>query len=1278
MPSLPSKDITLELTSAKSCEEVLGLYEQAWRETLMGKPPPRIDAFLMHVAEADRAKLHAELQHIENRHQQRANPPVGTEVPVGTEILAPEVCRTEATLRDGEDGSRMAAGDATVDVPTPPEVSSDLGGVDFGGTVAHNPSAAAGSQTAATLDSEAASSSATDDGDFSVGPVKRRDKPAPIPSVAGYKILGVLGRGGMGIVFKARQAKLNRLVALKMVLAGAHASDHQLTRFFTEAEAVARLQHPNIVQIYEVGEHDGLPYFSLEYVDGGTLSEKIDGKPQPTREAAAIVEMLAYAMAAAHERGIIHRDLKPTNVLLNSDGLPKITDFGLAKRIEDDSSQTKSGTLMGTPSYMSPEQARGETLEIGPLSDVYSLGAILYELLTGRPPFVGTTMLETLAQVRSQEPVPPTRLQSKCPRDLETICLKCLQKEPKQRYGNCEVLADDLRHFLAGEPIKARPVGRVERVWRWCRRNPRVAALNGAVGVLALTVIAALVVVFVRMGREREALAETRKLAGQRLEQAEERIAIGNYQRAHDILHWSDPLLSHDELADVRAKLDTLKSQVDVYAEFRELLDNARFACRFGARRQKEEGRQYCHQLLALYDEIDGRTGRGAAGLPPLNKDQLQLFREDAFEALLTSAQIEQELAADGVEAQRQAAEKALEWLDRAEQLLPGTRALYVHRAPVWAKLGNHQANEADMERARSIQPTSAVDRFWHGFADHLRGDEAKGKKDLSTAANFYRLEIANYAAFLQMRPDHFWGYFNWANAHVNLNERPDLYDALIGFTACTRLRPDFPWPYNNRGTVHLRLGQPDLAVADFTAALARHENYALAYANRGLAYHALKRNDEALVDFTKAIALNPDYTQAYAGRAEIYRERKQDALAVQDYTRLLEFGDNKAALLEKRAAAYRALNQVDAAVSDFGELIQLNPKNLSARTTRAELLLAQEKYAAARDDFTGILEQAPRAAVVWRARAILNWQNLKEFDAALADFEKYSELAPKDAEPHRCVGVIHLGRRQYDAALDALQQSLTLRPDYPEAIWARAQIYLRQRQFANALKELEPLAAKFPEGPPETLNVRGGVYQAMGKLNEAAADYQRMIELKPKEPEAYVCLARVYEKQGQPVDAGKCFDRLVTAAPESKWAYVRRAENRRDHGEFDAALADCARAAGLAPGWSLPALVRASVEAARGQPVAAVADAERTLKNAPQDDGHVLYCAACVWSLAARATKAPAESQDYANRAADLLAMALDKGFHDLIYPEHNRIADDPALAPILGLPRVRELLDR
>ncbi len=291
----------------------------------------------------------------------------------------------------------------------------------------------------------------------------------------------------MGVVYHARQVRLNRPCALKMILAGAHADANASIRFRSEAEAIARLQHPNVVQIHFIGEVDGLPFFEIEYVSGGSLDKAIDGTPWPARRAAALLEPLARAIAEAHRLGLIHRDLKPGNVLLAADGTPKITDFGLAKSLNLDSGLTGTEAIMGTPSYMAPEQAEGKAKQVGPLADVYALGTILYELLTGRPPFKGTTVQETLELVKSAEAVPPSRLVPGLPRDLETIALKCLQKEPAQRYASAESLAEDLRRYQAGEPILARRTGLAERSWRWCRRNPMLA---GAVGAAAAALVA--------------------------------------------------------------------------------------------------------------------------------------------------------------------------------------------------------------------------------------------------------------------------------------------------------------------------------------------------------------------------------------------------------------------------------------------------------------------------------------------------------------------------------------------------------------------------------------------------------------------------------------------------------------------------------------------------------------------------------------------------------------------------------------------------------------------
>ncbi|MBL8793305.1 MAG: serine/threonine protein kinase [Planctomycetia bacterium] len=295
------------------------------------------------------------------------------------------------------------------------------------------------------------------------GPVER--------AFGGYELIAELGRGGMGVVYKARQVELNRTVAVKMILSGTMSSPAEVERFRIEAEAMARLQHANIVQVFEVGEVDGRAYYSMEYIDGPSLAHKVTDGPLPGREAARCLAIIARALHHAHRNGILHRDLKPSNILLDREGMPHITDFGLAKKLDTDSGQTRTGTVMGTPSYMPPEQAAGRVRDLGPRSDVYSLGAVLYESLTGRPPFRAETALDTLLQVLERQAAPPRLLNAKVDRDLETICMKCLEKNPGDRYESAEALAADLERYLRGESIAARTFNVLDRIGRTLERD---------------------------------------------------------------------------------------------------------------------------------------------------------------------------------------------------------------------------------------------------------------------------------------------------------------------------------------------------------------------------------------------------------------------------------------------------------------------------------------------------------------------------------------------------------------------------------------------------------------------------------------------------------------------------------------------------------------------------------------------------------------------------------------------------------------------------------------
>ena len=611
-----------------------------------------------------------------------------------------------------------------------------------------------------------------------------------LPQLPDYEILHFLGRGGMGVVYKARHRRLRRNVALKMFEPGRVPSPREVMRFRAEAEAIARLQHPNVVQIFEVGEWGGLPFLALELAEGGTLAQRLQQLPFAPTAAAALIETLARAAQHAHDFGIVHRDLKPANVLFAADGTPKLTDFGLAKVLGGDAETprdaTRTGDPIGTPRYMSPEQAAGRHDASGPATDVYGLGTMLYECLTGQVPFVATSVVETLDLIRSAEPRSPRRLQPSVPRDLETVCLNCLHKDPARRYATALAVADDLRRFLDGEPIAARPTPVWERAAKWCRRRPTHAALVA----VAATLLAGVGV----------AAAARDRMEGQRVEavRAEvERLAA----EGQDALARQD-----DDVAEARFREAWIQVQGepalrDYQTGVAGWLDHSRRAANRQRWKQRVPPREY--------DDLRDEALLRSLLLDPRRPESVAAAREAVAAALALTLPDDpgwrhergQLTVVDAdLVAHEAGAAPALARLD--DLACYSSRPFHGRRADYLDRLGRGAEATDERRRADGLPPDALAVRF-------LAGTDRVRRRDFAGAA-------LDFEAVLDAEPEHFTARLFQAVCALQLN-RPA--EARVGLTACVAQRPRFGWSYQFRGRCAEQSGDPASARRDFERA---------------------------------------------------------------------------------------------------------------------------------------------------------------------------------------------------------------------------------------------------------------------------------------------------------------------------------------------------------------------------------------------------------------------------------------------------------------------------
>jgi len=979
-----------------------------------------------------------------------------------------------------------------------------------------------------------------------IDPVPRRTGRNPAagdwPAVAGYDVLQCLGEGGMGVVYKARHLGLNRLVALKMIRGGSQARPDYFARFRVEAEAVAQIRHPNIIQIYDIGEAEGLPFVALELLDGGGLDDQLGGNPQPGRQAAELMITLARAVHVAHQSGIIHRDLKPTNVLYTSDGVPKITDFGLAKRIDSDGGQTQSGQIMGSPSYMAPEQARGHSRNVGPAADVYALGAILYEMLTGRAPFKGETPIETIRQVIDDDPVTPSRLVPRVPRDLETICLKCLHKDPARRYESAAALADDLARYLRGEPIRGRRVPTWERGAKWAYRRPVPATL--LLAVVAAFPITFLVVLDSQRRRNERDRQQSARIMGEQ-DAGMKRMLLARDELAEDDLNGAEVTLTglkeriqgEPRLRDLNTAADALLVEVIArqaehasrasdrgrYTEFLRQRNDALFHdTRFTGldlTGSQDATRRAARAALDLYAADGAGDSWSLRPLPAsLTGPEQAEIAEACYELLLILAEAET------------TPKEGLRRLDEAGRLRPPTRAYHLRRAVCLTRAGDKPGADRERLEADRQKPVSAFDHF-------LAGQERFARQEFDGASQ--ELDMA-----LQLQPDHFWAQALSAVCSLQLNQP---VEAKASLNACLQREPRFAWLFILRGFASSEIariahdlverspgrdglvGRVDrlyaAADADYRKAqdlLDRGSSDVLRYSllvNRGVLRLLLRRDlDEAVEQLQAAIRLNPRGLEAHAALARVFQSQDHRELALEQFGRAIALRPREAALYRDRAdvnlsRAQPTPAQRSRALSDLEQAIRLeqpgNPVLARDHYKRARLLEIERRDTEALTACDLAIKAARGNDDVHRLRIELllrlnrNDDVIRSCDAIIASGKPTARIC-------ELRGVAREEIKDFAGAIEDFTNAVALKGNRAVLLRRRGWLYIVVDAPRLALDDFE--ASILLDGSSgDAYNGRGAARLRFGEHREAVADAEKALSLGEPKPDLYYKAARVY-----------------------------------------------------------------------------------------------------------------------------------------------------------------------
>jgi serine/threonine-protein kinase len=985
-------------------------------------------------------------------------------------------------------------------------------------------------------------------------PTPRPPEGTTLPEIPGYEFEAILGRGGMGVVFKARHLKLKRLVAVKMLLAGAHAGSEELARFRREAEAVAALRHPNIVQIHDAGEITGRPYFTMEFVEGGSLAPILPGQRQPPRHAAELVATLAAAVQFAHKSGFLHRDLKPGNVLLTAEGTPKITDFGLARSLHERPELTRTGIPLGTPSYMAPEQAQGKLSEIGPAVDVYALGAVLYEMLTGRPPFVGQSAVETELKVISEEPTPPSRLNAQVPRDLETICLKCLQKKPARRYASAQDLADDLHRYLDGKPVLARPVGVVERMRKWVRRRPAAAGLLAATALLAA---AAGVVGWTLY--QQQAAAEMRQIQTDQEVRSVLAAARGRLEQA-----WKAADLAKltEAAAEGSRAEDIARSGGASSAVWHEV---KAFQKAVSARLERaQKNRALTEAVLDVSDLQETREYLPDAesrlvGLARLSVDEqyAAAFRRWGLDVDGTpEAEVVKRLGAEPEVVVQELIAALDNWMLERQQLRPEGQWRRLHRVAEQLDRSDHRRRLRALlvgespPRPESLAGLVGVGSPWPALWAQARGSDWRQLLEI-------RREI-------QPRAEPVLTVVLLARAFNTVGDATGAEDLL---RQAVTARPDEVVLLNALGTQLAQRGPSKLeeAIGYYRAARVKRPDLGIALCSalvlagrpgqaedvmRELVYH---QADNPLFHFYLGLVLNQQ--NKYGAAEAAFRQAIASKLDLAEAH--LNLG-NTLLNQQKYAAAEAAYHQALARKPDYAD----------AHSNLGCVLLLQQKYAAAEAACREALARKPDLAEAHYnlGNALVNQG---EFGAAEAAFRQALACNPIDAKAYvNLVGTL-IGQQKYEEAQTVYREALARKLDRAEIHYNLGNVWFGQMKYAAAEAAYRQALARNP-GFAEAHARLGDALLAQQKYGAAAAAFREAIAHKLDRAEVHYKLGITLTAQGKHVGAEAAYRLAIARKPDYTEAHVNLGGALLLQQKYSAAEAALRKALDLKPDFAL------------------------------------------------------------------------------------------------------------